>query len=536
MLAWRYLNPRRASLSWVSLISLGGVTLGVLVLVVVLAVMAGLEREIKSRLLGFTPHLLVEYVPGFGEPLAAENWREVGEVAESLESVEAAIPYIQDNVVFDFEGFQRPMFFRAVDTTDPTQIAGIEEMLDLENYPDSSADLGLDDRAVVSSIVARQFHLFPGAVVRLYSTRNFREVMHAYKITERPPVREEFEAELKAVRTLLDEKWQQAGDAETAAGADVEAVYDGLRTVFNEQIRLPEEERIGEMLNVFKDAEWDADGVKVTYPAGTAERLGDLLKELGELDVEEMDSDILKGLKEIVLPKDVEVVGVYQASQHVMTPDLFVPLSLGQDLIGLEDGVQGVALRVVDPYLAGLDKQRVENALADAGMLEWKVTTWMDQYRDWFALISRERVMMYFALSFIVLVSAFSMMAVMFTVTIQKRQEIGVMKALGATPGQIMRVFLYQGMVMGALGGLLGIGLGHLVIYFRDSIQGFLKNVLHFDPFPASFHGFSTIPAHMNPAEHIGIALAAFALCALAALVPAFPAARSDAAKSLRNL
>ena len=53
--------------------------------------------------------------------------------------------------------------------------------------------------------------------------------------------------------------------------------------------------------------------------------------------------------------------------------------------------------------------------------------------------------------------------------------------------------------------------------------------MLHFDPFPASFHGFSTIPAHVNPAEHLGIALAAFLLCALAALVPAFPASRSDA-------
>ena len=96
--------------------------------------------------------------------------------------------------------------------------------------------------------------------------------------------------------------------------------------------------------------------------------------------------------------------------------------------------------------------------------------------------------------------------------------------------------FLFVGLLVGVLGGLLGIGLGRVVIHFRDAIQGFLKNVLHFDPFPASFHGFSTIPAHMNPAEHLGIALAAFALCALAALVPAFPAARSDAAKSLRNL
>ena len=75
MLAWRYLNPRRAMLSAVTLISVTGVLLGVLVLVVVMAVYAGLEREIKNRLLGFTPHVRLEYVP-FGpwrEPIT--EWR-----------------------------------------------------------------------------------------------------------------------------------------------------------------------------------------------------------------------------------------------------------------------------------------------------------------------------------------------------------------------------------------------------------------------------------------------------------------------------
>jgi lipoprotein-releasing system permease protein len=142
---------------------------------------------------------------------------------------------------------------------------------------------------------------------------------------------------------------------------------------------------------------------------------------------------------------------------------------------------------------------------------------------------------MYFALSFIVLVSAFSMMAVMFTVTIQKRREIGVMKALGAAPGQIVRVFLYQGMILGVLGALLGVGLGRLVIHFRGPIQGVFRE-MGFDPFSSSFTGFGILPAHNDPVEQAVIGVMAFVLCSLAALVPAFFAARSDAAKSLRNL
>jgi lipoprotein-releasing system permease protein len=127
------------------------------------------------------------------------------------------------------------------------------------------------------------------------------------------------------------------------------------------------------------------------------------------------------------------------------------------------------------------------------------------------------------------------MMAVMFTVTIQKRREIGVMKALGAAPGQIVGVFVYQGMILGFLGALLGAGLGLLVIRFRGGIQGLFRT-FGFDPFPKSFHGFEVLPAHVNPVEIAIIAVCAFILCAIAAFVPAFFAARSDAAKSLRNL
>jgi lipoprotein-releasing system permease protein len=60
--------------------------------------------------------------------------------------------------------------------------------------------------------------------------------------------------------------------------------------------------------------------------------------------------------------------------------------------------------------------------------------------------------------------------------------------------------------------------------------------MLKFDPFSESLTGSGVIPVYNNPVEQLVIALMAFVLCSLAALVPAFFAARSDAAKSLRNL
>ena len=90
-------------------------------------------------------------------------------------------------------------------------------------------------------------------------------------------------------------------------------------------------------------------------------------------------------------------------------------------------------------------------------------------------------------------------------------------------------------MILGVIGSILGVVLGRLVVYYRGGIQTAMRTV-GFDPFSADFLGFGEIPALNNPWEQAVFALMGFALCSFAAMVPAFFAARSDAAKSLRNL
>ena len=537
LLARRYLNPRRAMLSSFTLISLVGVMLGVLVLVVVMAVYAGLEREVKGRLLGFTPHILLQqHGAGFFDEemdTTPRDWRADAEMAANLPNVAGATPFIADNVIIDFHTWQRPVQYRAIDGQDEAQIAGITAMLDIENHPESHADLGIDDSTVISSHLAEQLRLRVGDVVRLYSTRNFEEVMAAYRATENPPIREAHADSWLAARATLEEAW-----AEEEAGTSViptdtyNEFLAHITAILEETIREPERVLLNQLLDRLADSENDEENRLARFTPAQRQALQAVIEELETTDASQMDGDVLRGLRQLVLPREVEVVGIYQASQLAITPDLFLPIPLSQSLAGLDDGVQGIALRLDDPYAAETIRAAIARELDPD---TWRLVTWGEQYQAFFALISQQRVMMYFALSFIVLVSAFSMMAVMFTVTIQKRREIGVMKALGAAPGQIVRVFLYQGMLLGVLGAVLGVGLGRLVIHFRGPVQSVMRSI-GFDPFSMQFTGFDTLPAHNNPAEQAMIALMAFVLCSLAALVPAFFAARSDAAKSLRNL
>jgi lipoprotein-releasing system permease protein len=191
MLAWRYLNPRRAMLSAVTIISVTGVLLGVLVLVVVMSVYNGLSKNVKERVLGYTPHLRLEY----GAFEAIENWREEAAALKGIKGVKSVTPFIQDYVLMvhsaeDLASRKRPVMFKAVDTTDPDQVKGIQDMLDLKLYPDSSADMGLDNNIVISAIVAKQFGLQVGDKVKFLSAKNLDEVERIDALAKQPPVRE----------------------------------------------------------------------------------------------------------------------------------------------------------------------------------------------------------------------------------------------------------------------------------------------------------------------------------------------------------
>ena len=205
LLARRYLNPRRALLSSFTIISLIGVLLGVLVLVVVMAVYAGMERQVKDRLLGFTPHILLRHEPAGDEPL---DWRKTADSLKGHFGIESATASISDNVILDVGTMQKPVFFQGVDTEDPAQVQGVEEILDRENFPESSAEMKLEDRVVISSTIASQYKLQIGDTVRLISTRNFEKVFDAYKSIEKAPVRESYAPQLKQVRELLDKGWK----------------------------------------------------------------------------------------------------------------------------------------------------------------------------------------------------------------------------------------------------------------------------------------------------------------------------------------
>ncbi len=272
-------------------------------------------------------------------------------------------------------------------------------------------------------------------------------------------------------------------------------------------------------------------GDKVTvFSPGNVDHVLDAMKRLENAKGDEAKK-VLDELRDVVLPKELTVTGIFETGQYAHDSGfLLVPLYIGQELYGLGDALHGITVKTNDPYGAESVKESIEQFLEPPQYAE----TWIDMNRQYFEAVRLERTVMFFLLFFIVVVAAFGIMSTLITVTVQKRHEIGIIKALGANISQIVWVFLGQGTVIGFFGTLTGLGLGMTLIRYRNGVAHWLASTLHIEIFPRQIYQFSEIPAQIVPRDVWIICLSAFLICSLAALIPAYFAARLDPVKALR--
>lgn len=277
-------------------------------------------------------------------------------------------------------------------------------------------------------------------------------------------------------------------------------------------------------------------GDKVTvYAPSNLQELVRSMREIEEKPEAEKQASYKK-LKDLVLPLDLKVSGIFTPPKLQDMSDITVtllPLHVAQELYGLDDGIHGLGIEVINPYEAGQIKQQ----LIKSGALpeSWDASTWMEQHKALFDTVQNELEMMYFVLFIIVIVAAFCVMNTMITVTVQKRREIGIISALGSQISQIIWIFLSQGMIVGALGAASGVGFGLVIVHYRNTIRQGIAMMTGREIFDSSIYGLIEIPAKVVPQDVGIICSGAFILCTLAALVPAFIAARTEPAVALRD-
>ncbi len=187
----------------------------------------------------------------------------------------------------------------------------------------------------------------------------------------------------------------------------------------------------------------------------------------------------------------------------------------------LPDMVNGIDVKLWDIGKSNEVKSKLETMLPGD-----RVETWYDLHRDLYQMMTIERVVAYIVLSLIILIAAFNILGSLTMTVIEKRREIGVLKAMGATQSGIMKIYLFEGLLVGLLGSVLGLLIGFGVGEAQIKYQLFKLDT--------NVYIIPTLPVSMHLSDFIVIGLIALVICSLAALYPAKRASRVDPADAVR--
>ena len=220
-------------------------------------------------------------------------------------------------------------------------------------------------------------------------------------------------------------------------------------------------------------------------------------------------------------------MGYYEYNANVM----ITSLANAQDLYNLNDSVHGLMVMLKDPYKAAQVREELFHRLGPA----FSLSIWSEENSGILDALIVEKNVMFYLLFFIMIVAAFGIMNSQITFVVQKTREIGMLKALGATRGQVLWLFLSQSLTVGLVGVVSGFGLGMLSLTYRNEFLHFMNRMTGFELFPAKIYAFAELPAVIMPKDIAIICGSALIICLLAGLVPAFTAGRLEPVEALRH-
>lgn len=232
-----------------------------------------------------------------------------------------------------------------------------------------------------------------------------------------------------------------------------------------------------------------------------------------------------------VLSKDLKLIATLRTDTAGARG--YVPLNIAQEYFNLESNISGIELELKDPE----HPDAVMQEIARSGALPhtWGWLSWEREHGPMLDSVQNQRVMMWFILLFIMLVAAICVMNTTITVTVKKRREIGILTALGTRAWQIVAIFVSQAGIVALVGVIAGLIGGFSFLAIRNWLRDLIVDFTGRDIFPQEIYFLSSIPSNPDPLDLSLICLVAVSLCLLAALVPAWFAARVDPAVALRD-
>lgn len=521
LLCFRYLKTR-----YIALASIISVMLGVATLIVVNAVMAGFAAEMHQRLHGLASDILIESHASGGMPDPDAHLREIREVlGDSIDGASVSV-HVPAMLGIEFNG---QLLTRHVN------LVGID--------PDTYDRVSQFGRFLMHPANQRQVSF------------ELREAGYGEDRDDFPESGWVYRRQWALYERLLDEERRRVNDAmrRSRSDAGMEVPQTARQEVDNAAVTPT---MMGDYsADLFQDD--DGQGPRVFNPedeqfpgivlgiATCGSRLRDAGGEVRDHfycrpgdDVRMMFPNAAETPK--VVNQKFTVVDLYESGMSEYDSTFaFVRLDQLQEFRGMIDpqtGVRGVT--TVQLKLApGTDLNEARDALRRRFPPEthaFNIQTWRDMQGPLLAAVRLETAILNILLFLIIAVAGFGILATFFMIVVEKTRDIGTLKALGASGGGVMSIFLSYGVLLGVVGSGVGTLGGLLFVRHINAIAAVIERMTGQEVFDPTVYYFNSIPTIIEPLTVLWVVAGSIGIATLASVLPALRAARMDPVQALR--
>lgn len=232
-----------------------------------------------------------------------------------------------------------------------------------------------------------------------------------------------------------------------------------------------------------------------------------------------------KALTQIVTPKTQKFIvrGIFDANNRDYDKLYsFISVPKSQSLYDLKNSVNGVEFRIEDIDNSENIKQKLLGALGTG----YRINTWYNMHEDLYSVMKVERWTAFIILSLIIAVASFSIVGSLTMTVIEKKRDIGILKAMGTKNSGIMKIFMFEGILIGIYGTILGSIFGLAICLAQINFK--------FYPLDGMVYSIDALPIDIRYTDFIYVAICALLISVAASLYPALRAARQEPIKAIR--
>ncbi|MFP4418050.1 MAG: FtsX-like permease family protein [Fibrobacterota bacterium] len=217
------------------------------------------------------------------------------------------------------------------------------------------------------------------------------------------------------------------------------------------------------------------------------------------------------------------VTGVFETGMYEYDLNfVYMGVDAAQRLLNM-NGVEGIQIRTKDLFNADKIATSVKEKL---GGYPFRATDWKSQNQSLFKWMKLEKLIIFIVISMIIVVAAFNIVSSLIMMILEKRREIGLLMGMGATRHSVMRIFMFNGTIIGFIGSSAGVLIGVLIAWIQ-----YRWRII---PLPGDVYFIDAVPMLIRPLDVLAIYVASNIICILAASFPAWRASKILPAESIR--